>query len=124
MRISHRMRIRLGQSLGLLFLIGPLADLLRSDDSVTQTVAILAVFAVFVALYLALLPPGAWLARRGARGSVAGLVMLALTAGLTLLLGAPGSFTALFVYVAVACGLLADLVGIIAAIFVAYLFFG
>jgi two-component system sensor histidine kinase DesK len=106
MRISHRMRIRLGQSLGLLFLIGPLTDLLRSDDSVTQTVAILAVFAVFVALYLALLPPGAWLARRGARGSVAGLVMLALTAGLTLLLGAPGSFTALFVYVAVACGLL------------------
>lgn len=105
-RFPHRVRLRLGQSLGLLFLIGPLVDLLRSEDSAARTVAILAVFAAFVALYVALLPPMGWLARRGPRALVAGLVLLAATAVLTLVLGAPGSFTALFVYVAVACGLL------------------
>ena len=105
-RIPRRVRVRLGQSLGLLFLIGPLVDLLRSEDSASQTAAILVVFAAFVALYLALLPPAGWLARRGPRALVAGLVLLAASAGLTLLLGAPGSFSALFVYVAVASGLL------------------
>jgi two-component system, NarL family, sensor histidine kinase DesK len=105
-RIPRRVRVRLGQSLGLLFLIGPLVDLLRSEDSAAQTAAILVVFAAFVALYLALLPPAGWLVRRGPRALVAGLALLAASAGLTLLLGAPGSFSALFVYVAVASGLL------------------
>ncbi|HEX7290346.1 MAG TPA: hypothetical protein VF250_04375, partial [Conexibacter sp.] len=103
-RVPRHVRVRLGQSLGLLFLIGPLVDLLRSDDSPAQTAAILVVFAAFVALYLALLPPAGWLVRRGPRAIVAGLGLLAGTAVLTLLLGAPGSFAALFVYVAVAAG--------------------
>lgn len=105
-RVPHRVRLRLGQALGLLFLIGPLADLLRSDDSPARTVVILVVFAAFVALYLALLPPVAWLVRRGPGAILVALGLLAAAAVLTLLLGAPGSFTALFVYVAVAAGLL------------------
>jgi two-component system sensor histidine kinase DesK len=105
-RVPHRVRLRLGQSLGLLFLIGPFVDLLRSEDSAARMAAILTVFAVFVALYVSLLPPVGWIARRGPRALAAGLVLLAATAVLTLLLGAPGSFAALFVYVAVACGLL------------------
>lgn len=100
------MRVRLGQLLGLLFLIGPLADLLRSEDSRPRTVAILVVFAVFVALYLSLLPPAVWLARHGSRGIRVALALLAATAALTLLLGAPVSFTALFVYVVAAGGML------------------
>jgi len=105
-RIPRRVGVRLGQALGLLFLIGPLVDLLRSDDPAVQTTAILVVFAGFVGLYLTLLPPAGWLLRRGPRAVAGGIVLLAVTASVTLLLGAPGSFAALFVYVAVVAGLL------------------
>jgi len=105
-RIRQRAWRTLGLLLGLLFLIGPLADLLRSDDPPAQTAAILVAFAAFVSLYLALLPSAPWLARRGPHAIGVGLTLLAATAVLTLVLGAPGSFAALFVYVAVVAGLL------------------
>ncbi len=61
------LRVRLGQILGLLFLIGPLSDLARSSASPARTTAIVAVVGAFVVLYLAVLPPARPLARRGGR---------------------------------------------------------
>ena len=105
-RFGHLVRIRLGQILGLLFLIGPFSDLARGSGSPAHLAAISATAAAFVALYLALLPPVAPLVRRGRTAIHLGLALLAATAGLTLVLGAPRSFAALFVYVVAAGGLL------------------
>jgi hypothetical protein len=90
-------RWRVGQLLGLLFLIGPLSDLADADDSPARVAAILVALGAFVALYLAMLPPIRWLACRGHRAVGAGLALLALLAALTLALGAPHSFALLFV---------------------------
>jgi two-component system, NarL family, sensor histidine kinase DesK len=99
-------RIRAGQVLGLLFLAGPVSDLGNGSRSDARTAAIAATLAVFVAIYLALLPPVSPLARLGPRALHAGIALLAAVAGLTLVLGAPPSFTLLFVYVVAAAGLL------------------
>jgi two-component system sensor histidine kinase DesK len=102
----HVLRIRGGQLLGLLFLLGPLSDLDGASIAEPRRTAILSALAVFVALYLALLPPVHAIARRGQPAVRAGLALLALTAGLILALGAPRSFALLFVYVVAAAGLL------------------
>jgi two-component system sensor histidine kinase DesK len=98
--------IRAGVVLGLLFLIGPLADLADASLSTARTAAILAAFAAFVALYLLMLPPVQAIARKGQRAIHGGLALLALLAALPLALDAPQSFAALFVYVVAAVGLL------------------
>ena len=98
-------RFRAGQLLGLLFLIGPVSDLAGADQSTARVVAISLALAAFVALYLALLPPVRPLLRRGQPAIRAGLILLAATAALTLVLGAPRSFATLFVYVAAAAGM-------------------
>jgi len=97
---------RLGQILGLLFLAGPISDLAAADLAAANLAAIVLVLAVFVALWLALLPPVAAIACRGPRAVVAGLGLLAILAGATLALGAPNSFAGLFVYFVAAAGLL------------------
>ena len=99
-------RLHAGQVFGLLFLIGPLADLARADLSTAQVAAISLAFAAFVVLYLALLPPIRPLARRGEAAIRAGLALLVVTAALILALGAPRSFASLFIYVAAAAALL------------------
>jgi two-component system sensor histidine kinase DesK len=97
--------IRAGQALGLLFLIGPISDLVSSSGSPVQKTAIAVVLAAFVALYLAVWPPARPLGHRGVNATRAGVLLLAALAGLTLALGAPGSFALLFWYVVAAAGL-------------------
>jgi two-component system sensor histidine kinase DesK len=97
-------RSRLGPSVGLLFLIGPISDLDQVGPD--RRAAILVVLALFVALYLALLPPVKPLLRLGWQGIVGGLALLAVLAGAVLALGAPQSFVALYVYFVAAAGML------------------
>jgi two-component system sensor histidine kinase DesK len=97
--------VRAGLLLGLLFLIGPISDLANGEYSPARTTAIAVSLAAFVALYLGLLLPTPLVLRWGQPGIWTGLVLLAAIAGLTLVLGAPGSFVTLFVYVVVAAGL-------------------
>jgi two-component system, NarL family, sensor histidine kinase DesK len=109
-------RLRAGQLLGLLFLIGPLSDLANADLSSVRVAAILLVLAAFAALYLALLPPVRPIRRRGRTAIRAGLALLAGTAALTLGLGAPRSFASLFVYFAAAAALLLPPVSAVASV--------
>jgi two-component system, NarL family, sensor histidine kinase DesK len=104
--LPRKLRMRIGVGLGLLFLAGPADDLARSSLGAAHRVALAAGLAVFVAVYLSLLPPSAWLFRRGQRALHGALALLgALALGL-LLGGAPGSFVALFVYFVAAAGML------------------
>jgi len=106
-RWSRRvLSIRLGQLIGLLFLIGPLADLATASLSPVRLTAISLTLLSFGALYLALLPPAPVIARHGARGIYGGLVLLALLEVAVLALGAPSSFRALTFYVIAAAGIL------------------
>ena len=59
-----------------------------------------------MAIYWTLMPPVRWLAERGDRWTLGALASLPLIASALLLAGAPASFTALFVYVVAAAGLL------------------
>jgi two-component system, NarL family, sensor histidine kinase DesK len=105
-RLGRRLaRLRVGQLLGLLFLIGPLADLVDSSQSPARVAAILITLAAFVAVYVVLLPPVRSVARRGTRAIGGGLALLAALAALTLALGAPRSFALLFVYVVAVAGI-------------------
>ena len=99
-------RTRLGPVVGMLFLLGPVVDLAGAEDPPARAAAIALALAAFVALYLALLPPVAPIARLGARGIQGGVALLAAIAGLTLVLGAPASFSLLYVYVVAAAGVL------------------
>lgn len=97
--------IRAGQALGLLFLIGPISDLVSGSQSAAQKAAITAVLAAFVALYLSVWPPAQPPATRGTNATRAAIVLLAALGALTLVLGAPGSFALLFWYVVAAAGM-------------------
>lgn len=99
-------RARAGVLLGLLFLAGPLADLAHGSYGRGERTAFLLGLAVFVALYVSLLPPSRWLTRLGARASLVALALLPVIAAALLLAGAPTSFGVLFVYCVVAAGLL------------------
>ena len=54
---NERLRMRAGQILGLLFLIGPVSDLADEASAARRPSAIAVALAGFVALYLVLLPP-------------------------------------------------------------------
>jgi two-component system sensor histidine kinase DesK len=111
----HSGRIRSSQVIGLLFLIGPVSDLLDGSYPPAQLAGIVCALAAFVVLYLALLPPAPVLAGGGGRRIHAALAAFAIVAALPLALGAPRSFALLFVYVAAAAGaLLAPLAAAIA----------
>jgi hypothetical protein len=97
--------IRAGQALGLLFLIGPVSDLVSSSDAPARKAVIAVVLAAFVALYLAVWPVARPLRQRGANATRTALLLLAALGALTLALGAPGSFALLFWYVVAAAGL-------------------
>jgi two-component system sensor histidine kinase DesK len=102
-------RFRIGQLLGLVFLIGPLYDLAGSTLSPPRVAAILLAAAAFVGLYVALLPPIPPLARRDDRAIGGAVALLAALAALTLALGAPRSFSVLFVYVIAVAGIVLPL---------------
>ena len=101
-----RVWVRVGQLLGLTFLIGPLSDLADASESTPRLAGIGAALAAFVALYFIVLPPPGWLVRRGRGAIYGGLALVAVLAALPLVLGAPRSFTGLFVYVVAASGIL------------------
>jgi len=115
-RLRKLARIRAGQLLGLLFLIGPFHDLGQASLPAVRLAGVVAALAVFVSLYLALLPPISPIARRGQPATLAGLAALAVSAGLALALGAPGSFAALFIYFVAAAGIVLPVRGAIATI--------
>src|SRR5262245_8606101 len=101
---KRRLRARAGVVLGLLFLVGPLADLMHRSLGPGHRAALLAGLAVFVVLYVSMLPPSPWLARDRSVASVVALVLLPLIAIALLAAGAPSSFGALFVYFVAAAG--------------------
>ncbi len=103
---SSGMRARLGVMLGLLFLAGPISDLATEPMSAAQRAALLLGTALFVCVYLALLPPMPWLLKQGERGILIALGALPAIAIAVLLGGAPPSYVSLFVYFVVAAGLL------------------
>jgi two-component system, NarL family, sensor histidine kinase DesK len=103
---ADRFRARLGVLLGLLFLIGPLSDLLGRSYSAAHLIVLLAGLAVFVWLYISLLPPADWLRRVGPGAPAAALGLLPVIAVALLAGGAPTSFVALFVYFTAAAGIL------------------
>jgi two-component system sensor histidine kinase DesK len=98
-------RARVGVLLGLLFLAGPLSDLLDESLGAAHLAALLFGLALFVALYASLLPPAAWLTRLGRHASLIALGLLPVIAVVLLAGGAPMSFAALFVYFVAAVGL-------------------
>jgi two-component system sensor histidine kinase DesK len=98
-------RARIGVLLGLLFLAGPLTDLLDDPIGRAHRAALLFGLAAFVALYLSLLPPSAWLSRLGPEGELFALGLLPLIAIALIVGGAPPSFAALLVYFVAAAGL-------------------
>jgi two-component system, NarL family, sensor histidine kinase DesK len=100
------LRARAGVALGLLFLIGPVADLVDEPLAPAHIAALLVGLVVFVALYLSLLPPISPVIAIGPRAVGAALVALPVIAVIELLAGAPGSFVALFVYFVAAAGML------------------
>jgi two-component system sensor histidine kinase DesK len=104
--LLHRVRIRLGVGLGLLYLVGPISDLADASLSTGQVAAISLGLAGFVALYWSLLPPADWLVRHGYAWILGGLALLPAIAIVLLLGGAPSSFAALFVYFVAAAGVL------------------
>lgn len=88
---GHLARARAGQLLGLLFLIGPVSDLIDASGASPRISAIWLLLIAFVALYLALLPPIRSLSQGGPQVVMIGLGLLAAIAGLTLVLGAKAS---------------------------------
>ncbi len=106
MTIPHQVRIRAGQVLGMLFLIGPAADLARSSLAPGRTALVTVLFGVFLALYLIVLPPQDWLLCRGRNAVLGALAAMWVVPALILALGAPGSFVALYVYCVAAAGIL------------------
>ncbi len=103
--LMHAIRIRIGVAIGLLFLIGPIADLLGNPRGSVRTTAILLGTGVFVLIYGLLLPASPLLRRLGRAELLGPLAALAVLAIAVLAIGAPESFTALFVYVVAAAGM-------------------
>jgi two-component system sensor histidine kinase DesK len=104
--LLRRLAIRGGVALGLLYLVGEIDDLVNSSLAPARLVVIWIGLAAFVAIYWSLLPPARWVRCRGYGWMLAMLALLPVIAIVLLLLGAPGSFAALFVYVVTAAGIL------------------
>jgi two-component system, NarL family, sensor histidine kinase DesK len=102
----EKLRMRAGIVLGLLFLAGPLSDLWDESLATATRIALTLGVTLFVAIYLTVLPPARWLARRGPAAVVGALALLPAIAVVLLAAGAPPSFSALFVYVTAASGIL------------------
>ena len=99
------MRVRLGVALGVLFLIGPVSELGDKSLAPGTRVVLACGIALFLAIYLSIVPPARWIFRHGPRAVYGALALLPALAIALLAAGAPASFTALFVYVSAACGI-------------------
>jgi two-component system sensor histidine kinase DesK len=102
--LGQVLRLTAGVGLGLLFLIGPLADLYRSSLGSPRIAAISVGFALFVVLYVLAMRAGNW-RRLSQRSTAILLVGLAVLPALMLAAGAPDSFYLLYVFFAVAAGM-------------------
>jgi two-component system sensor histidine kinase DesK len=102
----ERLAGRAGVLLGLLYLVVEASDLADSSLSTARIAAISVGLGVFVAVYWSLLPPIRWLRSRDEVWTIGALALLPAIAGVLLLAGAPSSFTALFIYVVAAAGIL------------------
>lgn len=90
----------------MLFLAGPISDLGDESLEPSRQIALGVGVALFIGVYLSVLPPLRRLARRGPAAVLAALALLPVIAIVLLVAGAPPSFSALFVYVAAATGML------------------
>ena len=90
----------------MLFLIGPVSDLGGESLVPGAQIAFALGVALFVAIYLSVVPPARWLHRHGPAAVLGALALLPAIAIVLLAAGAPASFTALFVYFTAACGIL------------------
>jgi len=104
-RVPH-VRARLGVVLGLLFLIGPVSDLLNDSLPTWHVAVLVGGTALFLVGYLSILPPAPVLARHGDGAILTVLAALPVIAIALLLGGAPSSYVALFVYFVAAVGML------------------
>jgi two-component system sensor histidine kinase DesK len=104
--LNTRAGMRLGAALGLLFLTGPAVDLARESTGDVRRSFQAGTLALFVALYVSLLPPAPWVVRPGRRWPEIGVAALVALATALSAIGAPGSFVALYVYAVAASGLL------------------
>ena len=105
----ERLGFRGGVLLGLLYLVAEASDLADSSLSTARIAAISLGLTAFVAIYWSLMPPIRWLRCRGQEWRLGALALLPVIAGALLLAGAPSSFTALFIYVVAAAGILLPL---------------
>jgi two-component system, NarL family, sensor histidine kinase DesK len=102
--LGTTLRLTAGITLGLLFLTGPLSDLVRSSIRGPRLAAIVVCFAAFVLLYATAMRAGR-LVRVGQGGTLAVLVALGVLPTVMLLAGAPSSFDLLFVFFVAAAGM-------------------
>jgi two-component system sensor histidine kinase DesK len=102
--LGQMLRLTAGVGVGLLFLIGPLADLYRSSLGTARIVGLTVGFAVFVALYALTMRAGVRI-RIGPRETLAVLAALVLLPAVMLAAGAPSSFDLLFVFFVAAAGM-------------------
>jgi two-component system sensor histidine kinase DesK len=98
------LRLTAGVMLGLLFLLGPLGDLVGSSLGGLHLAALALGFAVFVVLYAVAMRAGR-AHRLGPNATLAVLAALALLPAAMLAGGAPGSFDLLFVFFVAAAGM-------------------
>jgi two-component system sensor histidine kinase DesK len=103
--LTHSIRARIGVAVGLLFLIGPIADLSDEDLSSPWKAVVIAGTALFILVYMLLLPDSRVLHRLGRAQVWVPLATLPALALAVLAVGAPWSFTTLFVYVVAAAGI-------------------
>jgi two-component system sensor histidine kinase DesK len=98
------LRMTAGVGIGLLFVVGPVADLYRSSIGATRIAVDTAMWVAFVALYMVTLRAGIRV-RIGPRATLVMLVALLALPIAMLATGAPGSFALLFVYFVAAAGM-------------------
>jgi two-component system sensor histidine kinase DesK len=102
--LAQVLRLTAGVGLGLLFLIGPLADLYGSSLGTARIAAMTVGFVLFVVIYALSMRAG-MRARVGPRETLALLAALVVLPVAMLAAGAPNSFDLLFVFFAAAAGM-------------------
>jgi two-component system, NarL family, sensor histidine kinase DesK len=101
---GQMLRMTAGVGIGLLFIVGPVADLYRSDIGTARIAVNTALWVAFVVLYVLTMRAGLRF-RIGPRTTLVLLVALLAAPVIMLALGAPGSFALLFVYFVATAGM-------------------
>ena len=88
----EKVRIRAGVALGVLFLAGPISDLGDESLEPSRQIVLGIGVALFIAVYLSVLPPARWLSRLGAPAVLGAFALLPAIAIVLLVAGAPESW--------------------------------